>query len=160
MLILGLDSAGKTTILYRIASGETIMTVPTIGFNLEELEYNQMKFKVWDLGGQENLRPYWRCYYSGTNAIIFVVDSCDRERIEVASKELEIISGDNNLQKTVIAIFANKQDDKKHCMSVEEITEKMKLSEIQNVTWSIFETSGVTGEGLKEGMEWIASHCK
>ncbi|ELP93904.1 ADP-ribosylation factor, arf, putative [Entamoeba invadens IP1] len=160
MLILGLDSAGKTTILYRISSGVTIMTVPTVGFNLEELEYEKMKFKVWDLGGQESLRPYWRCYYSNTNAIIFVVDSCDKERMELAGKELHFISQEKELKNSVIAVFANKQDDVAHAMPVEEIATVLKLTEMKDVTWSIFKTSGITGEGIMEGMSWIASKCK
>ena len=90
ILILGLDNAGKTTILYRLQndSEENIQTIPTIGFNVEVLQYKNIKFQVWDLGGQTSIRPYWRCYYPNTDAIIFVVDSCDSERLGVAKQEL------------------------------------------------------------------------
>jgi len=76
ILILGLDNAGKTTILYKLQneSDEDIQTIPTIGFNVETLSYKNIKFQVWDLGGQTSIRPYWRCYYPNTDAIIFVVD--------------------------------------------------------------------------------------
>ena len=89
-MILGLDNAGKTTILYRLQndSEENIQTIPTIGFNVEVLQYKNIKFQVWDLGGQTSIRPYWRCYYPNTDAIIFVVDSCDSERLGVAKQEL------------------------------------------------------------------------
>ena len=157
MLILGLDSAGKTTILYQIASGQAINTVPTVGFNMEELEYENIKFKVWDLGGQEALRPYWSCYYNNTNAVIFVIDSCDKERIHMARAELHKLAGEKELQNAVIAIFANKQDDEEHAMNVDDISKEMGLSELKHNTWSIFKTSGLTGEGLKDGMSWIAS---
>ena len=131
-----------------------------IGFNTEELEYENLKFKVWDLGGQEALRPYWSCYFNGTNALIFVIDSCDRQRIGMAKVELFKLCEEKDLQKSVIAIFANKQDDVEHAMSVEEISKEMGLSELKHNTWAIFKTSGLTGDGLKEGMSWIASKCK
>ncbi|KAL7713131.1 ADP-ribosylation factor [Entamoeba marina] len=159
MLILGLDSAGKTTILYRFASGETIKTVPTIGFNLEELKHQDLTFKVWDLGGQEALRPYWRCYYQNTNAIIFVVDSCDVERMGIVAKELQFLCAEKELQKSVFAIFANKQDDPS-ALKPDEISDALKLHELKNNTWAIFATSGVTGQGLEEGLTWIAQQCK
>ena len=67
---------------------EPVTTVPTIGFNVETLSYKNIKFQVWDLGGQTSIRPYWRCYYPNTDAIIFVVDSTDVERLELAKTEL------------------------------------------------------------------------
>jgi len=88
ILILGLDNAGKTTILYRLQVDEPVTTVPTIGFNVETLQYKNIKFQVWDLGGQSSIRPYWRCYYPNTDAIIFVVDSTDVERLDTARAEL------------------------------------------------------------------------
>jgi len=92
ILVLGLDNAGKTTILYKLQneSDEEIQTIPTIGFNVETLQYKNIKFQVWDLGGQTSIRPYWRCYYPNTDAIIFVVDSADKERIIIARQELQV----------------------------------------------------------------------
>ncbi|KAJ7348222.1 Arf GTPase arl1 [Desmophyllum pertusum] len=83
ILILGLDGAGKQTILYRLQVGEVVTTIPTIGFNVETVTYKNLKFQVWDLGGQTSIRPYWRCYYSNTDAIIYVVDSMDKDRIGI-----------------------------------------------------------------------------
>ena len=91
ILILGLDGAGKTTIVYKLVSPNEVITtplVPTIGFNVETVSYKNVKLQVWDLGGQTNIRPYWRCYYPNTNAIIFVVDSADTDRISIARQEL------------------------------------------------------------------------
>src|SRR5574343_1258217 len=88
ILILGLDNAGKTTLLYKLQLNQVIETVPTIGFNLETVTYKNLKLQVWDLGGQGTIRPYWRCYYPNTNAVIYVVDSADKERIEVAKQEM------------------------------------------------------------------------
>lgn len=69
-------------------SDDSIQTIPTIGFNVETLQYKNIKFQVWDLGGQTSIRPYWRCYYPNTDAIIFVVDSADTERLNIAKQEL------------------------------------------------------------------------
>eukprot|EP01111_Echinosteliopsis_oligospora_P003703 TRINITY_DN1579_c0_g1_i3.p2 TRINITY_DN1579_c0_g1~~TRINITY_DN1579_c0_g1_i3.p2 ORF type:complete len:123 (-),score=20.00 TRINITY_DN1579_c0_g1_i3:237-605(-) len=88
ILILGLDSAGKTTILYRLQCGEVVTTIPTIGFNVETVTYKNIQFQVWDLGGQSTIRPYWRCYYNNTNAIVYVVDSADIDRLCHAKEEL------------------------------------------------------------------------
>jgi len=82
ILMVGLDAAGKTTILYKLKLGEVVTTIPTIGFNVETVEYKNISFTVWDVGGQDKIRPLWRHYYQNTQGIIFVVDSNDRERID------------------------------------------------------------------------------
>jgi hypothetical protein len=81
ILMVGLDAAGKTTILYKLKLGEIVTTIPTIGFNVETVEYKNINFTVWDVGGQDKIRPLWRHYYQNTQGIIFVVDSNDRDRI-------------------------------------------------------------------------------
>ena len=108
MIIIGLDNAGKTTILYKLHLGEIVTTVPTVGFNVETMNYEGLKFQVWDLGGQTGLRPYWRCYYQDTNAVVFVVDSADRERLEFAKQELELMLSEDELRGVPVLILANK----------------------------------------------------
>jgi len=81
ILMVGLDAAGKTTILYKLKLGEIVTTIPTIGFNVETVEYKNISFTVWDVGGQDKIRPLWRHYFQNTDGLIFVVDSNDRERI-------------------------------------------------------------------------------
>merc|ERR1719476_706264 len=88
ILMVGLDAAGKTTILYRLKLGEVMTTIPTVGFNVEQVEYKNISFTVWDIGGQDKIRKLWRHYYRGTHGAIFVVDSSDRDRIEDARDEL------------------------------------------------------------------------
>ncbi len=87
-LIVGLDAAGKTTILYKLKLGEIVTTIPTIGFNVETVEYKNISFTVWDVGGQDKIRPLWRHYFQNTQGLIFVVDSNDRERVGEAREEL------------------------------------------------------------------------
>ncbi|NXT38947.1 ARL1 protein, partial [Pelecanoides urinatrix] len=81
-----------------------------IGFNVETVTYKNLKFQVWDLGGQTSIRPYWRCYYSNTDAVIYVVDSCDRDRIATSKSELVAMLEEEELKKAILVVFANKQD--------------------------------------------------
>ena len=88
ILMVGLDAAGKTTILYKLKLGEVVTTIPTIGFNVETVDYKNISFTVWDVGGQDKIRLLWRHYYQNTQGLIFVVDSNDRDRIDDAREEL------------------------------------------------------------------------
>ena len=130
LLILGLDNAGKTTLLYQMQFGEVKVTVPTLGFNVESVKYENLTFQMWDLGGQTEIRPYWRCYYPKTNAVVFVIDSSDKERIDISKQELFLLLQEEDLKGVPIAILANKQDID-GVLSDIEISEKMGLSEIK-----------------------------
>ena len=94
----------------RLQVDEPITTTPTIGFNVETMQYKNIKFQVWDLGGQTAIRPYWRCYYPNTDAIIFVVDSADTDRIKTARTELMGMLEEEELAGATLLVFANKQD--------------------------------------------------
>merc|ERR1711913_116084 len=107
---VGLDAAGKTTILYKLKLGEVVTTIPTIGFNVETVTYKNLTFTVWDVGGQDKLRPLWRHYYDGTDGLIFVVDSNDRDRIGDAKAELHKILSEDAMRHACVLVFANKQD--------------------------------------------------
>jgi ADP-ribosylation factor-like protein 1 len=128
ILILGLDNAGKTTILYRLQIGEVVATVPTIGFNVETLTYKNITFSVWDLGGQDSIRPYWRCYYTeATAALIFVIDSADEARLGIVKREIETLLGEKELRGAALLVFANKQDIQ-GALSEGEIAERLELA--------------------------------
>ena len=112
ILMVGLDAAGKTTILYKLMLGEVVTAIPTIGFNVEVVEYKNIKFEVWDVGGQDTIRPLWVHYYQNTDAIIFVVDSHDRdpERIQDAKDEIRTLMNQEELKEASLLVLANKQD--------------------------------------------------
>jgi len=157
VLILGLDNAGKTTILYKLyAPNRVIRTMPTIGFNVETVTYKNLNFSVWDLGGQTNIRPYWRCYYANTDAIIYVVDSADRERLGVSRKELLSMLAEEELKNARLLVFANKQDQKE-AMSVVEVSQALGLHAIKDRQWHICKAAAIKGEGLSEGLDWLAN---
>ena len=159
LLILGLDNAGKTTLLYQMQCGEVKVTVPTLGFNVETVNYENLTFQMWDLGGQSEIRPYWKCYYPKTNAIVFVIDSSDKERIDIAKQELFLLLQEDELKGVPIAILANKQDID-GVLSDIEISEKMGLSEIKNRQWAIFKTIAKTGKGLDDAFKWLTGILK
>ncbi|KAK9318232.1 ADP-ribosylation factor family-domain-containing protein [Lipomyces starkeyi] len=159
ILILGLDGAGKTTILYRLQIGEVITTVPTIGFNVETLTYKNLKFNVWDLGGQTSIRPYWRCYYANTAAVIFVVDATDRDRINTCRDELKEMLNEEELADSALLVFANKQDQP-GAMTAPEVSQTLGLVGMKDRSWSIVACSAIKGEGLTEGLDWLVEVIK
>lgn len=154
ILILGLDNAGKTTLLYRLKIGEVVTTIPTIGFNVESVIYKNLAFNVWDLGGQTSIRPYWRCYYANTAAVVFVVDSTDTERLGSAADELRAMLDEEELRDSALLVFANKQDSP-GAKGAGEISEVLRLGELKDRNWSIVGCSAVTGKGVTEGMDWL-----
>ncbi|ORY55183.1 ADP-ribosylation factor protein 6, partial [Neocallimastix californiae] len=155
ILMLGLDCAGKTTILYKLNKGEKPeTTVPTVGFNNEVVTFRKVKFNVWDVGGQDKIRPLWRHYYAGTQGLIFIVDSSDSARIAEAGEELFKIIQDQEMANVNVLILANKQD-LPNKLSPDEIKAKMKLDNIKDREWCIFPCCAVSGEGLEEGLNWL-----
>ncbi|ANZ75803.1 ADP-ribosylation factor-like protein 1 [Komagataella phaffii CBS 7435] len=159
ILLLGLDGAGKTTILYMLQMGEVIKTKPTIGFNVETLKYKNISINMWDLGGQTSIRPYWRCYYADTAAVIFVVDSTDKERLETARDELHTMLKEEELSDSALLVFANKQDQA-GALGASEVSKALNLVALKDRSWSIVASSAIKGEGLTEGLDWLIDVIK
>ncbi|XP_011848920.1 PREDICTED: ADP-ribosylation factor-like protein 2 isoform X2 [Mandrillus leucophaeus] len=127
LLMLGLDNAGKTTILKKF-NGEDIDTIsPTLGFNIKTLEHRGFKLNIWDVGGQKSLRSYWRNYFESTDGLIWVVDSADHQRMQDCQRELQSLLVDQALE----------------------------LDSIRSHHWCIQGCSAVTGENLLPGIDWL-----
>jgi small GTP-binding protein len=156
ILMVGLDAAGKTTILYKLKLGEIVTTIPTIGFNVETVEYKNISFTVWDVGGQDKIRPLWRHYFQNTQGLIFVVDSADRERIGEAAEELQKMLGEDELRDAILLVFANKQD-LPNAMAASELTDKLNLNALRGKRWYIQSTCATQGQGLYEGLDWMSN---
>lgn len=199
--MLGLDAAGKTTILYKLHIGEVLSTVPTIGkkelifplsilpvllsflssaaphfslstppppqprsihlqkhagFNVEKVQYKNVLFTVWDVGGQEKLRPLWRHYFSDTDGLIYVVDCADRERVQKAASEFRSIVDDPLMRNAAVLIFANKQD-LPGAISPAALCEAFGLGEMRGRRWHVQGAVATRGEGLYEGLDWLAA---
>ena len=159
VLMVGLDAAGKTTILYKLKLGEIVTTIPTIGFNVETVEYKNLKFTVWDVGGQDKLRPLWRHYFQNTNGVIFVVDSNYKDRVAQARDELAKMLSEDELRDAVLLVYANKQD-LPNAMSTAEVTDKLGLHSLRQRNWFIQGCCATSGEGLYEGLDWLATNVK
>ena len=159
LIVLGLDAAGKTTLLYKLKCGtrnEVVTTIPTIGFNIETLEIEHTQLRCWDVGGCDKIRPLWRHYTSEMSALVFVVDSNDVERFSQAKEELNIFLTDDTCKDVPLLVIANKQD-LFGAKSLTEVVSAMGLAEITNRLWYAQATSCINGIGIKPCFEWLES---
>jgi ADP-ribosylation factor related protein 1 len=165
VLILGLDNAGKTTLLERLKTeySETKglspdKIAPTVGQNVGHIKKNGVLLKIWDLGGQESLRTLWESYYSEAHAVVFVVDSTDRERIEQCKTALDSIVSSESIEGTPILMLANKQDCEDR-LEVEDIKEIFnKIAEKMSARDSrVLPISALDGTGVEEAAEWLVT---
>ncbi|KAL7677084.1 hypothetical protein ACOME3_003331 [Neoechinorhynchus agilis] len=155
ILMVGLDGAGKTTILYKLKLGEIISTIPTLGFNVDTVEYKNIKFTVWDVGGQDRIRPLWRHYYDGVQGIIYVVDSIDHARMDLAKKELDHMLAEEKLSNAIVLVFCNKQD-LPGALTPGAIVDQLGLNMNSRQKWHVVATVATTGQGLYEGLDWLS----
>ncbi|KAF7689520.1 ADP-ribosylation factor-like protein 11 [Silurus meridionalis] len=154
--LMGLDSAGKSTLLYRLQRGVIMDTTPTIGFNVVTLELNKKTvLTVWDIGGQESLRPNWRYYLEGCSALVFVVDASDSTRMEEAKLALKNVLNDSNLEDIPLMVLANKTD-LPNSLTLDEVCEKLDLASCTNRTWEIQACSALKGLGLQQAFLSVA----
>ncbi|XP_065176094.1 ADP-ribosylation factor 6-like [Sycon ciliatum] len=160
ILMLGLDAAGKTTILYKFKLNEVVSTIPTIGFNVETVEpMKGLTFTVWDVGGQDKIRPLWRHYFSGTEGLIYVVDSADSSRFAEARAELHSILDSEEMRGVPFIIYANKQD-LPNAASPSVLIEKLQLSKLSGHQWYVQTTCATNGDGLCEGIQKFSQLVK
>ena len=158
VVMLGLDSAGKSTVLYRLKFDQYMNTVPTVGFNCEKVKGTLGKakgvsFMIWDVGGQDKVRPLWRSYTRNTDGIVFVVDSVDIDRMEEAKIELLRTVRTSESAGVPILVLANKQD-LPGAQDAEGVEKLLNLQELTATNlWKVHSTCAVTGEGLDEGLE-------
>lgn len=156
LLLVGLDNAGKSTILSRINGEEIDSVAPTLGFNIKTFNYADYVLNVWDVGGQKSLRSYWRNYFEATEAIIWVVDSVDKMRLGECRSELHELLKEERLMGSSLLVFANKQDIVGAC-SLQEIRTLLDLDSIHKHHWTIMPCSAVTGQNLLEGIDWLVN---
>lgn len=158
VLMLGFDSPGRTTALYKMKLGEVVTTIPTIGFNVESVDYKRTEITFWDVGGRDKIRALWRHYFQGTNALIFVMNSVEghfNEMLEEYRDELEKLLSEDELKDAVIVLWANKQD-LPGALPPSEIERRLDLNRVlHNRSWQLFGTIAVTGEGVWESMDWM-----
>eukprot|EP00934_Nitzschia_sp_Nitz4_P008191 Nitzschia sp. Nitz4//scaffold120_size68122//19624//20258//NITZ4_006042-RA/size68122-protein2genome-gene-0.60-mRNA-1//-1//CDS//3329534272//8181//frame0 len=156
LLVLGLDNAGKTTIVKKLCAQPIDEVEPTLGFQIQTLQYKEYSLNIWDIGGQSSIRAYWRNYFEKTDGLIWVIDSCDASRFDLVRKELESLLQQERLAGATLLILANKQDID-GSVSSDAIVAALDLNNLQyhNRHWSIRPCSGVTGDGLRDGIDWL-----
>lgn len=160
ILMLGLDAAGKTTILYKLKLNETVSSIPTIGFNVETVTpVKNVTFTVWDVGGQDKIRPLWKHYFNNTEGLVYVVDSSDRARVSESKEELHWIMEADEMRDVPVIILANKQD-LPGALSASEVASKLGMHQTRGRDWYIQGTCAVNGDGLYEGMHELARLVK
>ena len=169
ILILGLDNAGKTTIVKTLCGLSIDNIEPTLGFQIHSLDYSSssspgtattpdnvsFSINLWDIGGQSSIRAYWRNYFEQTDGVIWVVDSVDISRLSLVKDEFQSILQQEKLVGATLLVFANKQDVQ-GALTTDQIAEALQLDQIHDDRhWSIQACSAITKEGLLEGMDWI-----
>ncbi|KAF7375773.1 ARF/SAR protein [Mycena sanguinolenta] len=158
--MVGLDAAGKTTILHALQPGGIVTTIPTVGIKVRTVKYKNISFTAWDVGGQvgqEKLPYIWMHYSKGIHAVIFVVDSNDWERMSQAREELQRALARDELRDVLLLVYANKQDLPK-AMNIAEITDELGLYEPRQRTWFLQAACATSGDGLYEGLEWLSTN--
>jgi small GTP-binding protein len=163
ILLLGLNNAGKTCILYRLKLNEFVAApIATVGYNVETITpFEGVSLTVWDIGGQEKIRFLWKNYFKKANGLLFVVDSSDKERMIEASEELHCVLRDENMNGVPVVIIANKKD-LPNSPTPDEIVKILKLENltITKNKWDIQTTCATTGEGIYEGIKKLCDMIK
>lgn len=159
VLFLGLDNAGKTTILKQLTDEDITMVSPTQGFHIRSLIHRGFKLNVWDIGGQRKIRPYWRNYFEAIDALVYVVDSADKDRLIDSRDELSFLLEEEKMVGVPMLVLANKQD-MQHALPTHKIAESLGLALRREREWQIYNCSAKNGDGLQESMAWILQQLK
>jgi len=153
-VMVGLDCAGKTTIIYQLKAPDHVRTIPNIGFDVEKLKLDGLDCTVWDVGGQEKLRPLWKHYLQSAQGLIFVIDSTDVERLGEATSELHRLLREPELENVKLLVFANKQD-LPGALSPQQLINELDLCSITQTTRFVQPCCALTGDGIMEGFEFL-----
>eukprot|EP00961_Rhodomonas_salina_P071355 958402-Rhodomonas_salina.1 len=159
-LMLGLDTTGRTTMLYKLKLNEIITTIPTIGFNVESVNHKGARLTLWDVGGCDKIRPLWRHYYDNTQVVMYFFDSNDQDRFREALDELKRLMAEEKLYGCVLLVWANKQDLPNAMPAAEikaAVAAELGTEQTVWIRWEVFGCSVITGDGMEEGLDWMVS---
>eukprot|EP00826_Nyctotherus_ovalis_P032379 TRINITY_DN2608_c0_g3_i1.p1 TRINITY_DN2608_c0_g3~~TRINITY_DN2608_c0_g3_i1.p1 ORF type:complete len:175 (+),score=28.43 TRINITY_DN2608_c0_g3_i1:82-606(+) len=157
IVIIGLDNAGKTTLINSLKSSKVTDIVPTVSCSTEHFEKNKINFTVFDMSGHSEYRFLWEKYYSGCNAVIFVVDSGDSTRMHLVKNELQrLLAHPTILAKGMPILFYANKMDLESAYAEEEVAKVLDLDGIKDRPWNIFASNALTYQGVEEGINWLS----
>ncbi|KAM4771902.1 ADP-ribosylation factor-like protein 14 [Rhinophrynus dorsalis] len=161
ILILGLDAAGKSTVLYKFKFKEPFSTIPTVGFNVEMIHTEKhLQLTMWDVGGQQKMRSFWCYYFENTDGLVYVVDSTNKQHIDESKKEFQLILQNELIKNVPVVLLANKQD-LPGALNAEEITRKFNMKKhCSDRDWYVQPCCALTGQGLAEGLSKVTEFVK
>ena len=156
ILMVGLDGAGKTSILYRLKLNDYIQTVTTVGLNVETIVHKNLELLIFDVGGQA--RSLWSYYFDNLDALVFVVDSTDKARLKIVREEMMRISEALKGHKYVMLLYMNKQDlDTK--IEFSELIDSCGVNELKYpIDVIVQKCSALKGDGLIDGIEKLSDY--
>ncbi|NXU40009.1 ARL14 protein, partial [Drymodes brunneopygia] len=162
VVMLGLDWAGKSTLLCRLRHRDAFLTVPTVGFNVDMIPVGKdFTLTFWDVGGQKKMREQWGSFLEEeTDALLFVVDSHDKRRLEEARRELELVLKNESIRNVPVVVLANKQD-LPGALNAEEVTRRLKMKKhCSDRNWYVQPCCATTGQGLPEALHRVATFAR
>eukprot|EP00696_Hemimastix_kukwesjijk_P004100 gnl/Hemi2/15050_TR5086_c0_g1_i1.p1 gnl/Hemi2/15050_TR5086_c0_g1~~gnl/Hemi2/15050_TR5086_c0_g1_i1.p1 ORF type:complete len:192 (+),score=81.99 gnl/Hemi2/15050_TR5086_c0_g1_i1:116-691(+) len=168
VLFLGLDNAGKTTLLHRLKKETLSSFQPTYHPNQDELWFGNLKFKTFDMGGHDTARKLWKQYCQNVDAIVFLVDSAARERFPESKKELDVLLAADELQNVPFLILGNKidmprassEDELRNALGLHATSGKGKVEGREIRPIEVFMCTVLNKEGYGEGFQWLAQFLK
>jgi len=160
LTLVGLQNSGKTTLVNVIASGQfSEDMIPTVGFNMKKVTKGNVTIKLWDIGGQARFRSMWERYCRGVNAIVFVVDSADPDKFELAKKELHDLLGKPPLAGIPVLVLGNK-NDLKEAISGPELIDQLDLKSIVGREVCCYSISAKNQNNIDITLQWLTEHAK
>ncbi|KAG0254142.1 ADP-ribosylation factor-like protein 8B [Mortierella polycephala] len=155
LTLVGLQNSGKTTLVNVIASGQfSEDMIPTVGFNMRKVTKGNVTMKLWDIGGQPRFRSMWERYCRGVNAIVFVLDAADHDKLDAAKTELRNLLDKPQLANIPVLVLGNK-NDLPGALSVEQIIEVMNLKQIANREVSCYSISAKNQVNIDITLQWL-----